>query len=68
MHHSQHFCHFLSAVVLCEGVQHHLLFYLDNLNGFQNGGLSALSSIRKQRKVRWVEEDSHVAFGKKIPW
>jgi hypothetical protein len=33
----------------------------------QNGGLSVLPSIGKQRIVGWVGDDSHVVFDQKCP-
>jgi hypothetical protein len=50
-------------VVFCEGVQHCLQFFLYYLN-CQNGSLSVVSSIGKQRKVGWVT----CCFWSKIPW
>jgi hypothetical protein len=47
-------------VVFCECVQHRLRFCLDHFNCVK-------MAAGKQRKVRWVADDSHVAFGQKLP-
>jgi hypothetical protein len=55
------------VVVSCEGVQHRLQFCLDHLNCLKMVALQFYLQSGKQRKVGWVEDDSHVCFGEKFP-
>jgi hypothetical protein len=50
-------------VVFCEGVQHHLRFYLDHLSCVKMAAFQFYHQSGKQRKVRWVGGDSCVVFG-----
>jgi hypothetical protein len=55
-------------VVFHEGVEHCLLFCLSHLNCVKIVAFQFYLKSEKQRKVWWVVDDSHVLFGKKIPW
>jgi hypothetical protein len=60
----------MHQVLLCESVQHRLRFCLDHLSCIKMAAFVyfyILSSLRKQRKVGWVEDGSHVVFYKKFP-
>jgi hypothetical protein len=65
MHRSQRVCHFVNAVVFCESVVHRLRFCLDHLYFVKMSAYQFYLQSRKQRKVGWVGDDSHVVFGKK---
>jgi hypothetical protein len=52
--------------VFCEAVQHGLRFCLHHLNCVKMAAFQFYLQSGKQRKIGWVRDDSHVAFGKKI--
>jgi hypothetical protein len=54
-------------VVFSKSVQHHLRIWLDHLNCVKMATFQFYLQFGKQRKVGWVGDDSHVAFGKKFP-
>jgi hypothetical protein len=54
-------------VFLCEGVQHCLLFFLDHLSCVKMAPFNSYLQLEKERKLRWVGDDSHVFCKKKIP-
>jgi hypothetical protein len=65
----QHFCHFLKCileVMFCEGILHRLRFGLDHLICVKMASFQFHIQSGKQRKVRWVGNDSHVVFGNKF--
>jgi hypothetical protein len=75
MHHSQHFSHFKmhpgSLILWGSSALPVILPQSPQLN--LNGNIFSWEKQRKVtwgqvRRVRWVVDDNHVAFGKKIPW
>jgi hypothetical protein len=54
-------------VVFCEGVQHRLRFCLNQLSCVEIAAFQFYLQSGKQRKVRWVGDDSHVGFGQEFP-
>jgi hypothetical protein len=57
----------LLEVLFCEGVQHRLPFYLNNLSCAEMAAFHSHLQSGKQRKVGSVGDDSHVKFGQKFP-
>jgi hypothetical protein len=55
-------------VMFCEGVRHLLRFFLDHLSCVNMAAFQFYLQSGRQRKAEWVEDDSHVVFGKNIPW
>jgi hypothetical protein len=55
-------------VVFCEGVQHRLPFCLHHLSSVKMAASQFYLQSGKERKVGWAGDDSHVVFGKRIPW
>jgi hypothetical protein len=53
-------------VAFCKGVRHPLQFCLDNHSCVKIAGFQFHLQSRKQRKVRWVGDDSHVVLGEKF--
>jgi hypothetical protein len=51
-------------VMFCEGVQHRLRFCLDHLNCVKMGVFQFYLQSEKQKKVRWVGDDSYVVLVK----
>jgi hypothetical protein len=49
-------------VVFCESVQHSLRFCLNHFNYVKMAALQFYPQSKKQRKVWWVEDDSHFFF------
>jgi hypothetical protein len=56
----------LLEVVSCESVQHRLQFCLDHLSCVKMAAFKFYFQLGKPRKVRWMGDDSHIVFGKKI--
>jgi hypothetical protein len=54
-------------VMICEGVQQRLQFCFDHVSCVKRPLFQFYLQSEKQRKVGWVEDDSHVVLGKKFP-
>jgi hypothetical protein len=48
--------------MFCEGVQHHLQFFLDNRICLKMAAIQFYSQSRKHRKVGWMGSDSRCFF------
>jgi hypothetical protein len=57
----------IPEVMFCKSVQHRLRFCLYHLNCVKMVIFQFYLQSEKQIKVGWVGDDSHVAFGQKLP-
>jgi hypothetical protein len=57
----------LLEVVFCDGVQHHLSFYLSHLSCVKMAAIQFYLQLGKQIKVGWVWEGEAVMFLVKNP-